>query len=103
MVSLTPPVSKRLRRLRAMGASAWTETPSSGGGARYFARVTASPTRRLPTWLGILILAPLVEIVAVLVVLAAALTVYLVAFTGFVILAIVAGPIHELLRGLSGR
>ena len=51
----------------------------------------------------VLILVPLDRAPGVLLVIAVALLVYLVAFAAFVILALVAGPIHELLRGLAGR
>ncbi len=98
MVSLAPPVAKRLARLRAMGASGPSpttavSTPPSG-------RVTS---RRFPAWLGILILAPLVALLGILMLFAVVLIVYLVAIAAFIILTVVAGPVHELLRGLAGR
>ena len=87
-VSLAPPVDKRLARLRAMGASVAD---------------TTAPRRRFGQGLLIVILAPLVALVAVLLVIAIALIVYLVAIAAFVVLAIVAGPLHDLLRGVAGR
>jgi len=36
-------------------------------------------------------------------VIAIALIVYLVAIAAFVVLAVVAGPLHDVLRGLAGR
>ena len=105
-VSLAPPVDKRLRRLRAMGASVEDTAPS--GLERVRASVlggkpTPAPRRRLGIWLLILILTPLVALVAVLLVIAIALIVYLVAIAAFVVLAVVAGPLHDVLRGLAGR
>lgn len=104
-VSLAPPIDKRLRRLEAMGASTpeATSTMPEAGRAAALAGPAASPRRRFPIWLGILIIVPLVALVAVLLVIAVALIVYLVAFAAFVVLAIVAGPLHDLLRGLAGR
>ena len=58
---------------------------------------------RLAIFVLILILVPLIALLAVLVVVAVALLVYLVAIAAFVILALVAGPIHDFLRGLAGR
>ena len=60
-------------------------------------------TRRFPLWLGVLVIAPLIALLAVLAVVAVVLIVYLVAFAAFIVLAVVAGPLHELLRGLAGR
>ena len=48
-------------------------------------------------------IAPLLALVGILVAIAAALLVYLIALAAFIVLAVVAGPIHELLRGLAGR
>jgi Zn-dependent protease with chaperone function len=95
VVSIAPPTSKRLARLRAMGA----DSPAPEPGATSAARVR----RRFPTWLAVLIIAPLVALVAVLAVVAVVLIVYLVAIAAFIILAVVAGPIHDLLRSLAGR
>ena len=72
------------------------------------ANASAAPTgrpvhHRIAIAVLILVLAPIVALLAVLLVIAVALIVYLVAFAAFVILAIVAGPIHDLLRGLAGR
>ncbi len=52
---------------------------------------------------AILILAPLIALVGVLALVAVVLIVYLVAIAAFIVLTVVAGPIHELLRGLAGR
>ena len=54
-------------------------------------------------WLGVLVIAPLIALIAVLAVVAVVLIVYLVAIAAFIVLAVVAGPLHELLRGLAGR
>jgi Zn-dependent protease with chaperone function len=99
VVSLVPSVAKRLARLRAMGADA--VAPS---GQPFAARSTPpAPHRRFATWLLVLIIAPLVALIGILLVIATALLVYLVALAAFIVLAIVAGPLHELLRGLAGR
>jgi hypothetical protein len=99
VVSLAPSTSKRLARLRAMGADA--PVPSAAPRA---AASTGRPVHhRIAIAVLIVILAPIVALLAVLLVIAVALIVYLVAFAAFVILAIVAGPIHDLLRGLAGR
>ena len=100
MVSITPPVDKRLARLRAMGAFGSPTEPSTrpavaGSGAR------RQRTRRFPLWLGVLVIAPLIALVAVLAVVAVVLIVYLVAIAAFIVLAVVAGPLHDLLRGLA--
>lgn len=98
VVSLAPSTSSRLQRLRAMGA----DTPSPG--PRRLLDPTGRPAHhRLAIFVLILILVPLIALMAVLVVIAVALLVYLVAFAAFVILALVAGPIHDVLRGLAGR
>lgn len=105
-VSLAPPVDKRLRRLRAMGASVADTAPSSLARMRAAVAGTGpmpAPRRRLGIGLLILILTPLVALVAILLVIAVALIVYLVAFAAFVVLAVVAGPLHDVLRGLAGR
>ena len=98
--SIAAPVWKRLARLERMGAQRPVDASSTAGqgSAR---RASTRPRGRFPMWLGVLIIAPLLAIVAVLVVIAAALIVYLVALAAFVILAIVAGPLHEFLRGLA--
>jgi Zn-dependent protease with chaperone function len=104
-VSLAPPIDKRLRRLRAMGASVEDTVPDGlrptragdAGGANQ------PPRRRLGTALLIAVVTPLIALVAVLLVIAVALIVYLVAIAAFFVLAIVAGPLHEILRGLAGR
>jgi Zn-dependent protease with chaperone function len=94
--SIAAPVRNRLARLERMGAQRPSGAPpASRSGSR-------RPSRFL-LLLAILIIAPLVALIAVLLVIAAALIVYLVALAAFIILAIVAGPIHELLRGLAGR
>jgi Zn-dependent protease with chaperone function len=102
--SLAPPTNKRLARLRAMGAD---DPPTIGGTGVARARSAGTPGRPIHHRLAIaaltLILVPLVALMAVLLVIAVALIVYLVAFAAFVILALVAGPIHDLLRELAGR
>jgi Zn-dependent protease with chaperone function len=99
VVSLAPSTAKRLERLRAMGAD--TPTPAD---RRRLLDPTGRPVHhRLAIFVLILILVPLIALLAVLLVIAVALLVYLVAFAAFVILAIVAGPIHDFLRGLAGR
>ena len=95
--SIAAPVRNRLARLERMGAQRPTDASSA------VSRSGPRRRSRFPMWLGILIIAPLVALIAVLLVIAAALIVYLVALAAFIILAIVAGPIHELLRGLAGR
>jgi Zn-dependent protease with chaperone function len=110
-MSLVPPVANRVRRLRAMGgfaldrggatAASAAETPALPAETRPTARPAAT-IGRFPRWLGILILAPVFALVGVLLVIVAALIVYLVALAAFIILSLVAGPIHELLRGLAG-
>ena len=99
VVSLAPSTSKRLARLRAMGAD--TPMPSAAPASDRVGRSPGpSPVRdRHPDPRP----GPVVALLAVLLVIAVALIVYLVAFAAFVILAIVAGPIHDLLRGLAGR
>jgi Zn-dependent protease with chaperone function len=99
VVSLAPSTSKRLARLRAMGA----DTPAPSAAPRATAPTGRPVHHRIAIAVLILILAPIVALLAVLLVIAVALIVYLVAFAAFVILAIVAGPIHDLLRGLAGR
>jgi Zn-dependent protease with chaperone function len=96
--SLVPSVARRLGRLQAMGADA------VGPVATAAARATSpAPHRRLATLLLVLIIAPLVALIGILLVIATALLVYLVALAAFVVLAIVAGPLHEVLRGIAGR
>jgi heat shock protein HtpX len=96
--SIDPPTDKRLARLERMGA-----TQPAGDQA---ATSRPRPQRRfglgLP-WFALVILAPLVLLVGILVVIAAALIVYLVAIAAFVVLIVVAGPLHEILRGIAGR
>jgi uncharacterized membrane protein len=58
---------------------------------------------RLPIALLLIVIIPLIALLAVLLAIAVVLIVYLVAFAAFVVLAIVAGPLHELLRSLAGR
>jgi Zn-dependent protease with chaperone function len=97
-VSLAPSIKARLHRLQAMGADpVGTDTAAGrrahdprGGGRRAIVLLA-------------LILVPLVALLAVLVVIALALLTFLIAFAAFVVLAIVAGPIHDLLRSLAGR
>ena len=101
MVSITPPVDKRLARLRAMGADAPRDAIDRGRPAPDGRRRTTRGGSRL--WLGVLVIAPLIALIAVLAVVAVVLIVYLVAIAAFIVLAVVAGPIHELLRGLAGR
>ncbi len=104
--SLSPPVWKRLARLVAMGAEPdpavpapvpriTSSTPSDPGTA-------TARRRRLPTALLAVIIVPLMAVAGVLAVVAAALIVYLAAFAAFIVLVIVAGPLHEILRGLAG-
>jgi heat shock protein HtpX len=102
-ISLVPPVANRIRRLRAMGGFTLEPAGETAAAAATPATRTAG-TRigRFPRWLGILILAPVFALVGVLLVIVAALIVYLVALAAFIILALVAGPIHELLRGQAG-
>ncbi len=122
--SFVPPVDKRLARLRAMGAddvepngdvtgvtipprsatssADATDAAVTGVRARALAGRSVAPRRGFPIWL-MLIIAPLIALIAILVLVAAALILYLIAIAAFVVLAIVAGPIHELLRGLAGR
>ncbi len=91
--SLTPSVAHRVQRLEAMGAFAGGPAPD------------ATPSRPRSRGLScalVAILVPLFAVVGVLLLIATALIVYLVAFAAFVVLVIVAGPIHELLRGLAG-
>ena len=99
VVSLAPSTSKRLARLRAMGA----DTPPTDGAMRPAVATGRPVQHRLAIAAVILVLAPLIALLAVLLLVAVALIVYLVAFAAFVILALVAGPIHDLLRGLAGR
>jgi Zn-dependent protease with chaperone function len=99
VTSLAPSTSKRLERLRAMGADAPTPTSRT----RLLDPTGRPVHHRLAIFVLILILGPLVALLAVLLVVAVALLVYLVAFAAFVILALVAGPIHDFLRGLAGR
>ena len=94
--SLAPPLTKRLGRLRAMGASS---VPSSAPSLRERTRGRS----RLPIALLLIVIIPLIALLAVLLAVAVVLIVYLVAFAAFVVLAIVAGPLHELLRSLAGR
>ncbi len=99
MISIAPPTSKRLARLRAMGASSPPPpTAPSPGRVRGGAAV-----RRFPIWLAIMIIAPLVALLGVLMLVVVVLIVYLVAIAAFIVLTVVAGPIHDLLRGLAGR
>ncbi len=105
-VSLSPPVSKRLARLEAMGADPVPERPSaiealvmSPASDPAMAR---SGRRRPQMALLFIIIAPLLAIAAVLAVVAAALIVYLAAIAAFFLLVLVAGPIHQVLRGLAG-
>ena len=102
MVSITPPVDKRLARLRAMGADA-PATASVPRDPRPDGAAGGRRVPRFPMWLGVVIIAPLIALIAVLAVVAVVLIVYLVAIAAFVVLAIVAGPIHELLRSLAGH
>ncbi len=95
--SLAPPLKKRLARLRAMGAS--SVPPSAPSGLRERTRGRS----RLPIALLLIVIIPLIALLAVLLAVAVVLIVYLVAFAAFVVLAIVAGPLHELLRSLAGR
>ena len=94
--SLAPPLTKRLGRLRAMGASS---VPPSAPSLRERTRGRS----RLPIALLLIVIIPLIALLAVLLAVAVVLIVYLVAFAAFVVLAIVAGPLHELLRSLAGR
>ena len=97
--SLAPSTSRRLARLRAMGADA-----VAPGDASPPLRPARRPVHhRLAIAALVLVLVPLVALLAVLVIIAVSLLVYLVAFAAFVILALVAGPIHDVLRGLAGR
>ena len=98
VVSLAPSTSKRLARLQAMGA----DTPP-GDTIRSAGPAGRPVHHRLAIAALIAILVPLVALLAVLLLIAVALLVYLVAFAAFVILALVAGPIHDVLRGLAGR
>jgi Zn-dependent protease with chaperone function len=99
-VSVAPPVFKRLARLRAMGAFALEPDGRSGAGAP---APDGPPGRHFPRWLAYLVLAPLVALAGVLLLVVAALIVYLAAFAAFIVLTVVAGPLHELLRGIAGR
>jgi len=104
-VSLAPPVDKRLARLRALGASV-AHTTALNPFRRPISTpvgVMVVPGPRFGKAVLIVILTPLVALMAVLLVIAVALIVYLVAFAAFVVLAIVAGPLHDVLRGLAGR
>ncbi len=99
VVSLAPSIAKRLERLRAMGA----DTPSPRSPIRLLDPAGRPVHHRLAIFVLVLILVPLIALLAVLLVIAVALLVYLVAFAAFVILALVAGPINDFLRGLAGR
>ncbi len=99
VVSLAPSTAKRLERLRAMGA----DTPSARSPIRLLDPTGRPVHHRLAIFVLVLILVPLIALLAVLLVIAVALLVYLVAFAAFVILALVAGPINDFLRGLAGR
>jgi Zn-dependent protease with chaperone function len=102
--SLAPPVLNRLARLRALGAQEPAETDVTEGMTARGQRAVVDPgRRRFPGWLAIVIIGPLIAIVGVLLVIALALMVYLAALAAFIVLAIIAGPLHELLRGLAGR
>lgn len=102
VTTLAPPISKRLQRLRALGAQD-VEGAGADAGLRGPRPVVGGRRRRFPSWLAIVIIGPLLALVGVLLVVALALIVYLVALAAFIVLAIVAGPLHELLRGLAGR
>ncbi len=95
---LDPSAGARIARLERMGA----QRPGQSADATTAGRPQAPATRRGVPLLFVVIIAPLVVIMAVLLTIAAALIVYLVAFAAFVVLLIVAGPIHEILRGLAG-
>jgi hypothetical protein len=99
VASPAPSTSKRLERLRAMGA----DTPAPVSRRRLLDPTGRPAHHRLAIFVLILILVPLIAVMAVLLVIAVALITYLVAVAAFVILALVAGPIHDLLRGLAGR
>ena len=88
-----------------MGGSAPTKAPAPPSRlARAGATIVAArPHRRVLGCLAIAIIAPLAALIGVLLVVALALIVWLTALAAFVILAVVAGPIHELLRGVAGR
>jgi Zn-dependent protease with chaperone function len=106
--SLSPSVWSRLARLVAMGADPAPARPDVAASAMPTPSTTVSgasvigPRRRPPMILFVIIIVPLLAIVAVLAVIAAVLIVYLVALAAFIVLAIVAGPLHEILRGLAG-
>ena len=99
VVSLAPSTTERLERLREMGA----DTPTPRSPIRLLDPAGRPVHHRLAIFVLILILVPLIALMAVLLVVAVALLVYLVAFAAFVILALVAGPINDFLRGLAGR
>ena len=99
--SLAPPLSKRLGRLRAMGAA--SVAPDAPRDRERSVRGPTDVRRRLPLAILLIVIVPLIATLAVLLAIAVVLIVYLVAFAAFAVLAIVAGPIHELLRSLAGR
>jgi Zn-dependent protease with chaperone function len=98
--SLVPSVWDRRRRLGAMGATS-VELPAAGVGSP--AARSRGARRRLPTVLLVAVIGPLLVLVGILAAIAAALLVYLIALAAFIVLALVAGPIHEVLRSLAGR
>lgn len=101
--SLSPSVWNRLARLVAMGADPAPErSKTTPSGMPTAATPAPGASRRPPMALLVIIIGPLLVIVAVLAVIAAALIVYLAAIAAFIVLAIVAGPLHGILRGLAG-
>lgn len=103
IASIDPPVRSRLARLAAMGAQRSDDRP---GGPALPAGPAAGTRPRRHWGLTLLIVAvigPLVVLVGILVAIATVLIVYLVALAAFIVLAIVAGPINELLRSLAGH
>lgn len=100
--SLTPPVSKRLERLRALGAQDAGPVEVRPGFLGRRSGVEPGP-RHLSGCLAVVIIGPLLVLVGVLLVVALALIIWLTALAAFIVLAVIAGPLHELLRGIAGR
>jgi Zn-dependent protease with chaperone function len=99
--SLAPSINARLKHLRSMGADSLV--PDGGAGRSWRGGRQGRRGGRRGIILLAAILVPLIALLAVLILVALVLVTFLIAFAAFVVLAIVAGPIHDLLRGLAGR
>jgi hypothetical protein len=92
-VSLQPSLAKRLERLHRLGATDLRPPTVRPPASRAL--------RALGIAVGILVLGPLFAILAVLVVVVVIMVTMLAALAAFIVLGIVAGPIHGLLRGVA--